>query len=566
MRQKQLAEFTEEEKDMMGSIGSMKGALQELGKHNEAALVQSSVSAQESGILQIVVSLRHELHKHASLLTPTQRRVVSSFVKTSNDHSNEEAALLQEQSPHAGYAPQSGAIFGVIGGMKESFESNLADSQREETSNQHDYESVKSAKSAEITAGQSLQETKSAELANTDERNAQSKQDLHDTKNVLAADTKFLANLKEQCANVGAEFAERTKTRQLESQAVSKALAHLSSDDAMDLASRTFGFLQVQKDSAKRAAGVNGLLKVAKLDPRISILAMKARNDAFVKVRESIQSMVDKLVQEKEDEIKHKDFCVDEINKNEAETDAKNRMKQNHQAKIEELTMLIDQLTKGIAELKAEIADTYVQVKRAGEDRNRENKEFQMTVADQRATQKLIAGALDILKGFYEKSALVQQGQKVAQPAGPPPPPSFKKYENNAQSGGVMGMMEQVMADAKAMEEEALQGEEAGQVAYETFITDSNTIIKDAQRQIVNKTEDRAKADAEKAQKTQELEQVDEEIMELAGALADLHSSCDYTIKNFDAKQEARDNEITGLKEAIAIFSGAKFGAFLQGN
>ncbi len=34
-------------------------------------------------------------------------------------------------------------------------------------------------------------------------------------------------------------------------------------------------------------------------------------------------------------------------------------------------------------------------MKRAGEDR--ENKEFQMTVADQRATQKLLAAALDIL-------------------------------------------------------------------------------------------------------------------------------------------------------------------------
>ena len=31
-----------------------------------------------------------------------------------------------------------------------------------------------------------------------------------------------------------------------------------------------------------------------------------------------------------------------------------------------------------------------VQLKRAGEDREKQNKEFQMTVADQRATQKLL--------------------------------------------------------------------------------------------------------------------------------------------------------------------------------
>ena len=31
------------------------------------------------------------------------------------------------------------------------------------------------------------------------------------------------------------------------------------------------------------------------------------------------------------------------------------------------------------------------------------SQEFQMTVADQRATQKLLAAALNILKGFYAK-------------------------------------------------------------------------------------------------------------------------------------------------------------------
>ena len=35
------------------------------------------------------------------------------------------------------------------------------------------------------------------------------------------------------------------------------------------------------------------------------------------------------------------------------------------------------------------------------------------------------------------------------EPAGPPPPPGFKKYEQSSGAGGVMGMIEQVIADAK---------------------------------------------------------------------------------------------------------------------
>merc|ERR1719387_3021546 len=112
-------------------------------------------------------------------------------------------------------------------------------------------------------------------------------------------------------------------------------------------------------------------------------------------------------------------------------------------------------MTKLIASLKAEIANLQIQLKRAGEDKEAENALFQTTVADQRATQKLLAGALNILKGFYDKAALVQT--KKQEPAGPPPPPGFKAYGNNSQSGGVMAMIEQIIADAKAMEEDAIK-------------------------------------------------------------------------------------------------------------
>ena len=56
-------------------------------------------------------------------------------------------------------------------------------------------------------------------------------------------------------------------------------------------------------------------------------------------------------------------------------------------AKIEDLEMTIKQCTEAIDTLKAEIVETQVQMKRAGEDRQKQNTEFQMTDADQSATQ-----------------------------------------------------------------------------------------------------------------------------------------------------------------------------------
>merc|ERR1719265_1337774 len=157
----------------------------------------------------------------------------------------------------------------------------------------------------------------------------------------------------------------------------------------------------------------------------------------------------------------HKDFCVESFNANEKQTSNLDREKKDLIVVIEDLTTKIDGLTKAIATLKAEIGEMQVEMKKAGEDREKSNREFQTTVADQRATQKLLGKALGVLEGFYGKAKLLQMGVDAnAEPAGPPPPPGFKEYKKSGSAGGVMGLITQIISDAKAMEVEAVQGEE----------------------------------------------------------------------------------------------------------
>merc|ERR1719162_1317909 len=420
------------------------------------------------------------LHKHADLFfsTPRQRAALTYYEAPKVEAPKPEtpkvddAAFMQNKAK----APASGEIFGMLKQMKEGFETNLANAQKEEMTSQKDYEDLKAAKTSEMAAGEEMIATKTQELAKADEKNGQSKQDLDDSQNSLEADQAFLANLKEQCANVDQEYEERTKTRQLEIGACGKALAFLSSDEAHDLFSRTLGFVQMSSVSTRRAKVVKMLTQAASKseDPRISMLATKARMDAFTEVKKSIQDMVDKLTTEQADEVKHKDFCVEELNNNERDTENKQRDQADLEAKIADLASTVDTLAKAIEVLKKEVAELQVQLKRAGEDREKMNKEFQVTVADQRATQKLLNVALGILKGFYEKAALVQIKSHVQQQAGQAPPPGFKQAAPNAASGGVMGMMQAIIDDAKAMEAEAIRGEEDSQKAYEDFVKDTN--------------------------------------------------------------------------------------------
>merc|ERR1719386_290691 len=171
---------------------------------------------------------------------------MASFIQAPQDYFDAEPTFKQS------YAPQSGEIFGILKQMKESFETNLSDSQKEEMANQKAYEELKAAKTDEIKAGQDQIDTKTQELASTDEKLAESKESLEDTKASLSADEEFLMMLKEKCSTTDADWEQRQKTRQLEMEACSKALAVLSSDDAHDLFTKTFNPAFIQEDETNQ--------------------------------------------------------------------------------------------------------------------------------------------------------------------------------------------------------------------------------------------------------------------------------------------------------------------------
>merc|ERR550514_2105081 len=125
-------------------------------------------------------------------------------------------------------------------------------------------------------------------------------------------------------------------------------------------------------------------------------------------------------------------------------------------------------------------------------------------------------------------------------------------------------MMQSIIDDAKALEAEAIRGEEDSQKDYEVFVKDTNASIEQKTKDSVNKSDAKAKAESDKVQTDTEIESTMGELEQLANENADLHKSCDFTLKNFELRQGARDDEIEALKQALAMFSGASFSAFLQ--
>jgi len=558
IREKELAEFNGEEKDMLQSIGALKSAVTVLSKHN-AELMQ--VPSEQ--LLNIAAVIDHQFKAHRALLeevvTPAQRKAAAAFLQAPGDYFDAEPTFKQS------YAPQSGAIFGILKQMKETFETNLSQAQKDELSAQDAYNELKTAKLAEISASKKAVDMKSVELAETDEKCAQAKENLADTRDALSADQKFLLDLKEKCRMTDAEMEERTKARQAEIAAVGEAIAILTEDEARDTFSSTLGFVQVNavlnvNKKARREAVA--MLKAAAQktgSTQLLALAASAGLDAFTKVIAAIDEMIVDLKQQISDDVEHKDYCTKELAENEKATMIAQDEKSDLEAHIDDLKSTIDTLTKNIETKEAEIAEMQVQIKRASEDREMENKEFQQTVADQRATQAILTKALDRLKEVY---GFVQTKAKAKQEPGaaaPPPPPGFSTYKKNEGAGGVLSMMEGIITDAKIMETEAIKAEQDSQSAYESFVKNTNDSIASAQKAIVNMSEDKAKAEESLTQAEQDYKATMAELEQLASYAADLHKSCDFTLKNFDIRQEAMAQEIEALGQAKAVLSGADF-------
>merc|ERR1719387_1325762 len=253
------------------------------------------------------------------------------------------------------------------------------------------------------------------------------------------------------------------------------------------------------------------------------------------------------------------------MNENSKETGAATGDKNDFEAKIAELEAKAAGLTKDIDALNAEVADLSKQLKEEGENREKANKDFQVTIADQRATQKLLSTALGILKGFYEKAALAQVNEeRVGSTEGQAPPVAFKKHEKSKSSGGVMGMMQGIIDDAKALEAEALRGEEDAQSAYEEFVQDTNDDIESKKKDIATKTQVKGKTESELLDNKVSLDKTMMILEGLATELSDIDKNCDWLMKNFETRTAARDKEIAALDQALVLFSGAKMASLLQ--
>jgi hypothetical protein len=238
---------------------------------------------------------------------------------------------------------------------------------------------------------------------------------------------------------------------------------------------------------------------------------------------------------------------------------------------IEERTAAIAQQAEEIKVLQAGIKELDKAVQEATEQRKAENEEFTEVMSSDVAAKELLNFAKNRLYKFYApklhkaaepevEASLLQRRSHKGRDAPAPPPETWGAYQKQGEeSQGVLQMIDLLIRDLDKEMTEAQTQEDMSQKSYEELMSDSASKRSKDLKSI--KIKDGSRADSEQLLTTAkgDLASTHSEFMAVEQYLSQLHSECDWLLQNFDLRKTARAEEISNLKNAKAVLSGADF-------
>jgi len=470
------------------------------------------------------------------------------------------------------------------------------------------------AKKKEVNALTKEIEIKLTRIGDLGVEIAEMKNDLGDTQEALVEDKKFLANLEENCEKKKKEWEVIVKTRAEELAALADTIKVLNDDDALELFKKTLpsasSFMQIQvtaRDMRTRAVTeleqfLQGRPRSAKLE--LLALALKGKKIGFEKVIKMIDDMVATLKVEQKDDDSKKEYCAEELDLADDKKKGLEHDVADLETAIEDLKGAIVKLTEEIAALTAGIKELDTMVTEATEQRKEENEDFKELMASDTAAKELLKFAKNRLNKFYNpklykappKTELSREDRIVENMSGtaapteapggiagtgiavlaevsahdeqqvapPPPPETFGAYQKKSEdSMGVMAMVDLLIADLDKEMTEAETTEKDAQSDYETAMKDAADKRTADSKLLSEKESIKAESEADLEAKTEAKAATSAELMSTMKYIASLHMECDWLMKYFEVRKEARASEIDALGKAKAVLSGADY-SFLQ--
>jgi chromosome segregation ATPase len=548
IRDKEAATFAKESGDLKTNLGAVKKAVGAL----EAGASGSFLQTESASVLKNLV-------ENDTKMLDVDRQDLTSFLSGNSD-----------------YAPQSGAIVGILKQMGDTMAATLEDITATEKEAKASFDQLIKAKTAEVDALTASIEERTKRIGELGVQLVEMREELSDAEESLVEDKKFLAELEKGCATKEKEWAEICKIRQEEILALADTIKILNDDDALELFKKTLpgaaSFVQIevsQEEVRSRALSFLQAARGSKSHDRqrldLVMLALRGKKVGFDKVIKLIDDMVVLMKKEQVDDEDKKEYCETSLDQADDKKKELERAEGKLTKAMTEAKETIAQLTEDIKELGEGIVALDKDVAEATENRKEENSDFKTLYANDAAAKELLEFAKNRLNKFYNpklykppaKGAFVQVH---AHDAPPPPPETAGAYQKKGEEGGgVIAMIDTLIKELDTEMTEAEVTEKQAQEEYEEMMADSSEKRAADSKSLADK--EAAKGDLENklVELGDEHKATVAELMATEKYIGDLHGECDWLLKYFDVRKTARTSEIEALGKAKAVLNGADF-------
>jgi len=304
-----------------------------------------------------------------------------------------------------------------------------------------------------------------------------------------------------------------------------------------------------------------------------------------------IDELSAKLKEEQAEDDEKKEWCEAEFDKTE---DTKKVLEQDKS----DLETAIDDASESITNLKAEIEALDDGIKALDKEvgdatgtRKEENEDFKATYAANTAAVDILKFAKNRLNKFYnpklykppakrelseEDQITLNMGGSLAptaapggiagtgiglvQAAPPPPPAANLAYKTKGEeSSGVIQMIDTLVNDVEKENQVMKLEEEDAQDDYEKFMADAKEKRAADSKSMSDAEGSLAETDEQMVTDKGTLKNKETELMETDKYLSGLHADCDFLIKYYDMRKEARTGEIDAMGKAKDVLNGADY-------
>jgi len=530
IREKENADFTAQEKDLVETIDTLERAIGIIEKemNGGASMMQLKRSGNVVQALSAMVQ--------AEALSSADGKKLTALLQSNSDddESGAPAAAVFESS--------SGGVVGVLNDLLEKANSELEGARAAENAALQNYEMLKGSLTDQIKFANKEKDEAAKSKAESEEAKATAEGDLKVTTADLAEDKSTLGSLHHDCMTKANEFEAETKSRGEELGALAEAKKIVI--EATSMAQTSFLQISTKSDlvSFEAVRFVRDLSKkqhstaLAQLASRMASTIRfggSNKDDIFAKIKGLISDMITKMEAEAEADATEKAFCDKEL----SETNAK---KDDKTGEIEKLTAKIDKMTGESKILKGEVATLQAELgaltkSQAEMDAIRQDEKATFD-ANEAELSKALAGiqkALKVLNDYYSKDAAHGSA--------------------GGSSTGIIGLLEVCESDFSKELAEVTEAEETAVHAYEQE-TKENEIAKVTKEQDVKfKTKNAASLDKSVSEYTSDRSGVETELAAVNEYLSELEGRCTAKAESYADRKARREAEIAGLKEAQTI-------------